>query len=78
MMLTSLEVCSAVIEVAPQGVEAQLLDLVEQGFLIPVLGPALVGEAEQVSQFFRRLPLGGGGYSVHRTYLSICRTEADS
>ena len=47
-MLTSLELCSAVIEVAPPGVELQLLDLVEQGFLIPVLGPALVVEAEQV------------------------------
>jgi hypothetical protein len=48
LMLTSLELCSAVIEVAPQGVERQLLELVEQGFLIPVLGPALVAEAEQV------------------------------
>ena len=49
LMVRSLEVVSGVLAVAPPGVEAQLLELVEQGFLVPVLGPALVAEAEQVT-----------------------------
>ena len=45
-MLTSLELCSAVVELAPTQVAAQLMDLVHQGFLVPVLGPALVQEQD--------------------------------
>jgi len=45
-MLTSLELCSAVVELAPSQVAAQLVDLVHQGFLVPVLGPALVQEQD--------------------------------
>ena len=45
-MLTSLELCSAVVELAPSQVAAQLVDLVHQGFLVPVLAPALVQEQD--------------------------------
>lgn len=45
-MLTSIELCSAVIEVAPTNVASQLLDLIHQGFLVPVIGPALVQETD--------------------------------
>jgi len=45
-MLTSIELCSAVIEVAPSNVASQLLDLIHQGFLVPVIGPALVQETD--------------------------------
>ena len=45
-MLTSLELCSAVVELAPSQVAIQLVDLVHQGFLVPVLAPALVQEQD--------------------------------
>eukprot|EP00092_Neocalanus_flemingeri_P054502 GFUD01064198.1.p1 GENE.GFUD01064198.1~~GFUD01064198.1.p1 ORF type:complete len:887 (+),score=170.61 GFUD01064198.1:94-2754(+) len=45
-MLTSIELCSAVIEVAPSNVASQLLELIHQGFLVPVIGPALVQETD--------------------------------
>ena len=45
-LLTSLELCSAVLQVAPVKVKVQLLDLMEAGFLVPVIGPALVGQSD--------------------------------
>ena len=47
-MLTSIELCSAVMEVSPPAVKSQLLQLLHQGFLIPVLGPALTDSVEKV------------------------------
>jgi len=45
-MLTSVELCSAVVELAPSQVASQLLDLVHQGFIVPVLGPALIQKTD--------------------------------
>ena len=45
-LLTSLELCSAVLQVAPVSVKVQLLALVEAGFLVPVIGPALAGQSD--------------------------------
>jgi len=45
-MLTSIELCCAVIEVAPSNVATQLLELIHQGFLVPVIGPALAQETD--------------------------------
>ncbi|XP_077519693.1 FHF complex subunit HOOK-interacting protein 1B isoform X4 [Amblyomma americanum] len=41
MFLNSLEFCNAVIQVSHTMVQEQLLDYIYQGFLIPVMGPAL-------------------------------------
>ena len=40
-LVTSLELCSAVLQVASAKISSQLLELIHQGFLVPVLGPAL-------------------------------------
>ena len=45
-IVTSLELCSAVLQVAPVKVASQLLELVEAGFLVPVIGPALAGQSD--------------------------------
>ena len=45
-IITSLELCSAVLQVAPLKVASQLLDLMEAGFLVPVIGPALAGQSD--------------------------------
>jgi len=45
-MLTSLELCSAVLQLASVKLAAQLLDLIYHGFLVPVLGPALSQETD--------------------------------
>ena len=47
-LLTSIELCSAVMEVAPPGVRLQLQELLYNGFLVPVMGPALADSVEQV------------------------------
>ncbi|XP_064482012.1 FHF complex subunit HOOK-interacting protein 1B-like isoform X3 [Ornithodoros turicata] len=41
MFLNSLEFCNAVIQVSHPTVQEQLLEYIYQGFLVPVLGPAL-------------------------------------
>ncbi|GBL98469.1 UPF0518 protein GE18198, partial [Araneus ventricosus] len=41
MFLNSLEFCNAVIQVAHPLVQEQLMEYLYQGFLVPVLGPAL-------------------------------------
>ena len=46
-IVTSLELCSAVLQVAPLKVASQLLDLIEAGFLVPVIGPALAGQTDR-------------------------------
>ena len=51
-LLTSIELCSAVMEVAPPGVRLQLQELLYNGFLVPVLGPALADSVEQVSWIY--------------------------
>ena len=45
-IITSLELCSAVLQVASHKISSQLLQLIHHGFLVPVLGPALVSETE--------------------------------
>ena len=48
-LVTSLELCCAVLQVAPPRVSAQLLELIQAGFLVPVVGPALVQDSGSVS-----------------------------
>ncbi|XP_055944834.1 FHF complex subunit HOOK-interacting protein 1B-like isoform X2 [Argiope bruennichi] len=48
MFLNSLEFCNAVIQVAHPLVQEQLMEYLYQGFLVPVLGPALHQEAVAV------------------------------
>ena len=45
-IVTSLELCSAVLQVAPVKVASQLLELMEAGFLVPVIGPALAAQSD--------------------------------
>ncbi|CAF4880714.1 unnamed protein product [Pieris macdunnoughi] len=42
LFIDSLEFCNAVAQVAHPSIRAQLLDLLLQGFLVPVMGPALL------------------------------------
>lgn len=42
LFMNSLEFCNAVVQVAHQMIRDQLLDFLYQGFLVPVLGPALL------------------------------------
>lgn len=42
LFMNSLEFCNAVVQVAHDLIKQQLLDLIYQGFLVPVLGPALL------------------------------------
>lgn len=42
LFMNSLEFCNAVVQVAHQRIADQLLDFLYQGFLTPVLGPALL------------------------------------
>ncbi len=48
LFMNSLEFCNAVVQVAHPKIREQLLDFMLQGFLVPVLGPALL----QVSLLF--------------------------
>lgn len=41
LFMNSLEFCNAVVQVAHPLVRSQLLDYLHNGFLIPVMGPAL-------------------------------------
>lgn len=47
LFMNSLEFCNAVVQVAHSMIRQQLLDFLYQGFLVPVLGPAVL----QVSYF---------------------------
>ena len=49
-LVTSLELCSAVLQVASAHISSQLLELITQGFLVPVLGPALAGQDSDPEQ----------------------------
>lgn len=42
LFMNSLEFCNAVVQVAHDLIKQQLLDFIYQGFLVPVLGPALL------------------------------------
>lgn len=42
LFMNSLEFCNAVVQVAHPAIRDQLLDFLYQGFLVPVLGPALL------------------------------------
>ncbi|XP_045538073.1 FHIP family protein GJ17503 isoform X2 [Papilio machaon] len=42
LFIDSLEFCNAVAEVAHPSIKKELLDLLHQGFLVPVMGPALL------------------------------------
>lgn len=42
LFMNSLEFCNAVVQVAHDLIKQQLLDFMYQGFLVPVLGPALL------------------------------------
>ena len=48
--MTSLELCSAVLQVASAQISSQLLELIHQGFLVPVLGPALAAQDTEPEQ----------------------------
>lgn len=41
LFMNSLEFCNAVVQVAHPLVRSQLLDYLHNGFLVPVMGPAL-------------------------------------
>lgn len=41
LFMNSLEFCNAVVQVAHPLVQSQLLDYLHNGFLVPVMGPAL-------------------------------------
>ncbi|XP_065333990.1 FHIP family protein GK23746 isoform X2 [Cloeon dipterum] len=47
--LASLEFCNAVVQVAHPLVQAQMLEFVHHGFLVPVVGPALLQDSEAFS-----------------------------
>lgn len=51
LFIDSLEFCNAVAQVAHPSIKKHLLDLLYQGFLVPVMGPALLqsGAAEQAA-----------------------------
>ncbi|XP_061379790.1 FHIP family protein GJ17503-like isoform X2 [Danaus plexippus] len=51
LFIDSLEFCNAVAQVAHPSIKRHLLDLLYQGFLVPVMGPALLqsGAAEQAT-----------------------------
>jgi hypothetical protein len=42
IFMNSLEFCNAVVQVAHPVVKRQMLDFLYQGFLVPVMGPALL------------------------------------
>lgn len=42
MFMNSLEFCNAVVQVAHPVVKKQMLEFLYQGFLVPVMGPALL------------------------------------
>lgn len=42
LFLNSLEFCNAVVQVAHASVQAQMLEFIYHGFLVPVVGPALL------------------------------------
>lgn len=50
LFMNSLEFCNAVVQVAHTAIRQQLLDFLYQGFLVPVLGPAIL----QVMSFCSR------------------------
>lgn len=42
LFMNSLEFCNAVVQVAHDLIKQQLLDFMYQGFIVPVMGPALL------------------------------------
>lgn len=42
MFMNSLEFCNAVVQVAHELIKTQLLDFMYAGFIVPVLGPAIL------------------------------------
>ncbi|CAK1545484.1 unnamed protein product [Leptosia nina] len=59
LFIDSLEFCNAVAQVAHPTIRSQLLDLLLQGFLVPVMGPALLqsgaGEQAAATAYFELL-----------------------
>ncbi|XP_052862097.1 FHIP family protein AGAP011705 [Anopheles cruzii] len=51
LFMNSLEFCNAVVQVAHSMIRQQLLDFLYQGFLVPVLGPAILQTLKGQSQF---------------------------
>jgi len=45
-LMSSIELCSAVIQVSPPSVSCKLLELIQTGFLYPIIGPALASDSE--------------------------------
>ncbi|CAK1594025.1 unnamed protein product [Parnassius mnemosyne] len=62
LFIDSLEFCNAVAEVAHPSIKKELLDLLHQGFLVPVLGPALL-QTRAGLQSGGRERLAGGAYA---------------
>lgn len=58
LFMNSLEFCNAVVQVAHPLVQSQLLDYLHNGFLVPVVGPALhkVGRMFDAGQIEQRVP----------------------
>ena len=52
LFMNSLEFCNAVVQVAHPLIRDQLLDFLYQGFLVPVLGPALLQVSCRNISFF--------------------------
>lgn len=68
VLMNALEFCNAVVQVAHELIREQLLDVMYLGFIIPVLGPALLQVYFQVMSAFGCLhnPFGGGVCFVER------------
>lgn len=54
-LMNSLEFCNAVAQVAHPTVQKQLLEFLYQGFLIPVMGPALLQVSDHLIKFKRTI-----------------------
>lgn len=59
--MNSLEFCNAVVQVAHDLIKTQLLDFMYAGFIVPVLGPAIL-QVFALMVFVRLKVCGGGLY----------------
>ncbi|XP_045503869.1 FHIP family protein AGAP011705 isoform X1 [Colias croceus] len=65
LFIDSLEFCNAVAQVADPSIKTQLLDLLYQGFLVPVMGPALLQTKD------RSLQAGGAEQTAATAYFEL-------
>jgi Retinoic acid induced 16-like protein len=64
--LNSLEFCNAVVVDTHPLVHAQMLEFIHHGFLVPVVGPALL-QVRQSNQLFSKVGI------IHRSYPTLFR-----